>query len=167
MRKTLTVAFSLKVGGLAESVEVTANASTIDTHDGLDRQQRCRRNCWRTCPSTWATSTRRPTLLNYAPGINGASAFGGDASYGNSLLIDGVDTRDPEGGSAWVFYNYNIVEEVQVGGVGAPAEYGGFSGAVVNTITKSGGNRYSGLFEHCGTPTMASPATTSATRTWS
>ena len=46
-----------------------------------------------------------------------------------------------------MFYNFNIIEEVQVGGVGAPAEYGGFSGAVVNTITKSGGNRYSGLFD--------------------
>ena len=87
------------------------------------------------------------SLLNYAPGVNGSSAFGGDSSYGNSLLIDGVDTRDPEGGSAWVFFNFNIVEEVQVGGIGAAAEYGGFSGAVVNTITKSGGNMYSGLFE--------------------
>ena len=58
-----------------------------------------------------------------------------------------MDTRDPSGGSAWVFYNFNIVEEVQVGGVGAPAVYGGFSGSVVNTITKSGGNRYAGLFE--------------------
>ena len=54
------------------------------------------------------------SLLNYTPGINGGSAFGGDSSYGNALLIDGVDTRDPEAGSAWVFFNYNIIEEVQV-----------------------------------------------------
>ena len=72
-------------------------------------------------------------------------------AYGNALLIDGVDTRDPDAGSAWVFFNFNIIEEVQVGGVGAPAEYGGFSGAVVNTITKSGGNRYSGLFDYRNT----------------
>src|SRR5437870_1922789 len=86
-------------------------------------------------------------LLNFAPGINNSSAYGGDASSGNGLLIDGVDTRDPSGGTAWTFYNYNIVEEVQFTGIGAAAEYGAFTGAVVNTITKSGGNRFSGLFD--------------------
>ena len=64
------------------------------------------------------------------------------------LLLDGVDTSDPEGGTAWTFFNYNIIDEVQVGSLGQPAEYGGFTGAVVNTITKSGGNRYSSLFEY-------------------
>ncbi len=62
-------------------------------------------------------------------------------------MIDGVDTRDPSGGTAWTFYNFNIVEEVQAVGIGAPAEFGAFSGAVINTLTKSGGNRYSGLFD--------------------
>ena len=46
------------------------------------------------------------------------------------------------------FFNYNLMDEVQVGALGQPAEYGGFTGAVVNTITKSGGNRYSSLFEY-------------------
>ena len=53
----------------------------------------------------------------------------------------------PTAGSAWTFFNYNLVEEVQVGGLGAPAEYGAYTGAVVNTLTKSGGNRYTGLFD--------------------
>ena len=90
-------------------------------------------------------------MLNYAPGINNSSAYGGDGDSANSLLIDGVDTRDPSGGTPWTFYNYNIVEEMQFQGLGAPAEYGGFTGAVVNTITKSGGNRFSGLFDVLGT----------------
>ena len=34
-----------------------------------------------------------------------------------------------------------------MGGLGAPAEFGAYTGAVVNTLTKSGGNRYSGLFD--------------------
>ena len=32
-------------------------------------------------------------------------------------------------------------------GLGAPAEYGGFTGAVVNTVTKSGGNKWGALFD--------------------
>ena len=68
------------------------------------------------------------------------------ASYGNALLMDGVDTRDPQGGSAWTFFNQNLIEEIQIGGLGAPAEYGGFTGAIINTVTKSGSNAFSGLF---------------------
>jgi hypothetical protein len=86
-------------------------------------------------------------VLNYAPGINNDSAYGGDAGSANALMIDGVDTRDPSGGTAWSFYNYNIVQEFQFQGLGAPAEYGGFTGAVINTITKSGGNQVKGLFD--------------------
>ena len=86
-------------------------------------------------------------LLNSLPGVNNQSAYGGDAASGNALLIDGVDTRDPSGGTAWTFYNFNIVEEVQAVGVGAPAEFGSFTGAAINTITKSGGNSYAGLFD--------------------
>jgi hypothetical protein len=145
--KTLQVPLALKVGGLAESVEVTANASSIDTTSAASDNS-LSQELLANMPINMGNFNAATSLLNYAPGVNSSSAFGGDSSYGNSLLIDGVDTRDPEGGSAWVFFNYNIVEEVQVGGVGAPAEYGGFSGAVVNTITKSGGNSYSGLFEY-------------------
>ena len=86
-------------------------------------------------------------LLDFLPGINSGSAFGGNEDYGSALLVDGVDTRDPEAGSAWTFFSFNIIEEVQVGGLGAPAEYGGYTGAVVNTLTKSGGNRHAGLFD--------------------
>jgi hypothetical protein len=145
--KTLQVAFALKVGGLAESVEVTANASSIDTTSAASDNS-LSQELLANMPINMGVFNTAVSIMNYTPGVNSGSGFGGDSDYGNSLLIDGVDTRDPDGGSAWVFFNYNIVEEVQVGGVGAPAEYGGFSGAVVNTITKSGGNLFSGLFEY-------------------
>jgi hypothetical protein len=144
--RTLSVPLSLKVGGLTESVEVTATASTVDTTTAATDNS-LSQGLLSSMPINMGNFNAATSVMNYTPGINAGSAFGGDSSYGNALLIDGVDTRDPEAGSAWVFYNYNIIEEVQVGGVGAPAEYGGFSGAVVNTITKSGGNMFSGLFE--------------------
>ena len=46
------------------------------------------------------------------------------------LAADRRRRRDPEGGTAWTFYNYNMVEEYQFQGLGAPAEYGGYTGAV-------------------------------------
>ena len=58
--------------------------------------------------------------------------------------MDGVDVSDPEIGSQWVLPSMDWVQEVQVAGLGADAEYGGFTGAVVNLITKSGGNTFHG-----------------------
>lgn len=143
---TANVPFTMKVAGLAETVEVVANASTIDTMSTA-ADNVLSQDLLANMPINVGNFNAAVSLLDFTPGVNDGAAFGGDADYGSALMIDGVDTRDPEAGSAWVFYNYNIIEEVQVGGVGAPAEYGGFTGAVVNTVTKSGGNRFSGLFE--------------------
>jgi len=136
---------TLNLSGVAETVQVTANAMVVDTTTTRTEAKLSQDLLFAMPLSRTNAAT---SLLNYAPGVNSGSAFGGSADSGNALLLDGVDTRDPEGGTAWTFFNFNIVEEVQVGALGQPAEYGGFSGAVVNSITKSGGNRYSSLFEY-------------------
>ncbi len=61
--------------------------------------------------------------------------------------MDGVNVADPEGGTAWVFLDHNIIEEAKVMGVGLPAEYGNFTGVIFNIVTKSGGNQVSGHME--------------------
>jgi hypothetical protein len=142
LAKTATVDLLLKIGGLTENVDVRAAASTVDVR-GASTDTNLSNDLLTLMPIYSATSTG---LLNYAPGINNSSAYGAQGSYGNALLLDGVDTRDPEGGSAWTFFNQNLIQEVQIGGLGAPAEFGGFTGAIINTVTKSGGNAYAGLF---------------------
>jgi hypothetical protein len=88
---------------------------------------------------------RDPTsLMNYAPGIQNDQAYGAPSTYQNAYNVDGVDVSDPELGSQWVLPSMDWVEEVQVAGLGADAEYGGFTGAAVNLITKSGGNEFHG-----------------------
>jgi len=138
------VDFSLKVSAMSETVDVSGEAPVVDVTSSSTSNSLSQ--------DLLFSMPIRPTnaatgLMNFMPGINSQSAFGGDGSTGNSLLLDGVDTRDPGFGSAWTFFNFNIVEEVQIGGLGATAEYGGFTGGVVNTVTKSGGNKNAGLFE--------------------
>lgn len=88
---------------------------------------------------------RDPTdLMNYAPGIENDQAYGAPSTYQNAYNMDGVDVSDPEIGSQWILPSMDWVQEVQVAGLGADAEYGGFTGAVVNLITKSGGNTFHG-----------------------
>jgi Carboxypeptidase regulatory-like domain len=141
---TIQVRIPLDVGGLQESIQVTAamlvDTTSTATDNVIDQALLFQMPLSRTNAAV--------SLLNYSPGVNNGAAFGGAAGASNALLLDGVDTRDPEGGGAWTFFNYNIVEAVEVGGLGAPAEFGGFQGAVVNSITKSGGNAFSSLFEY-------------------
>ncbi|MEO7271404.1 MAG: carboxypeptidase-like regulatory domain-containing protein, partial [Vicinamibacterales bacterium] len=143
--RNLEVEVAMKVGGAVETVNVIAQSPVVDTR-GSATETSLSQDLLANVPITRTAIN----VLNYAPGINSDSAYGGDAGSANSLMIDGVDTRDPSGGTAWSFYNYNIVQEFQFQGLGAPAEYGGYTGAVINTITKSGGNRFSGLFDFFG-----------------
>jgi hypothetical protein len=142
--RTADIDLSLGVGGVTETVDVVGESPVVDTSsssvDNALSQDMLFNLPIR--PENAATD-----LLNYLPGINSGSAYGGNEDYGSALLLDGVDTRDPEAGSAWTFFSFNIIDEVQVGGIGAPAEYGSFTGAIVNTTTKSGGNRFAGLFD--------------------
>ncbi|MGE5361088.1 MAG: TonB-dependent receptor [Bacteroidales bacterium] len=140
--KTIEVPIAMAVGGLTETVDVVANAITIDT-TSTKTDTNMSQDLLFTMPLTH--NNPAVNILQYAPGVNDGSAFGGASDGANSLMLDGVDTRDPEGGTAWTFYNFDIIQEVQVGALGQPAELGGFTGAVVNTITKSGGNRFSFL----------------------
>jgi hypothetical protein len=70
--------------------------------------------------------------------INGA--FG----YDNVFLVDGTDVNDNLHGTANNLYIEEAVAETAVLTGGIPAEYGRFTGGVVNAITKSGGNSFSG-----------------------
>jgi outer membrane receptor protein involved in Fe transport len=86
-------------------------------------------------------------IMDLAPGINIESAYGAAEESGTSYEMDGVDISDPQAGAPWSFLNYSIIDQVELVGLGAPAEYGQFTGVVFNTITKSGTNDFSGDVE--------------------
>ena len=66
----------------------------------------------------------------------------------NSYTINGVDVTEPDWGNTWVNPSIDTIEEIQVVGIGAPAEYGNFTGASMNLVTKSGTNRYRGTLSY-------------------
>jgi len=140
----LTIDLTLGVGGLQETVQVVGETQAVSTTSS-ESSSNLSQDILFNLPISRTNAA--VNILNNAPGVTSGSAYGGASDGANALMLDGVDTRDPESGTAWTFYNYNIIQEVEVKGLGAPAEYGGFTGAVVNTITKSGGNMFSGLFD--------------------
>lgn len=84
-------------------------------------------------------------LTTNAPNA-GQLTIGGSFGYDNVLLVDGVDIGDNLFGSANTLYIEDAIDETQVLTSAIPSEYGRFSGGVVNVITKSGGDRFSGSY---------------------
>jgi len=85
-------------------------------------------------------------LINAAPGVASMSVHGSGDHTGNLFQVDGVEISDSwfGGGMYTATVDYSIIEESQLISLGAPAEYGNFTGSVFNIITKSGGNSISG-----------------------
>jgi len=84
-----------------------------------------------------------PGLTNVTPNssqvsINGAFAFD------NIFMLNGVDVNDNLFGSPQNLFVEEAIQEVQTLTSGISAEYGRFTGGVVNAISKSGGNTVSG-----------------------
>ena len=93
--------------------------------------------------SPFAIAALQPGLNTNTPNA-GQLAINGAFAYDNVYLVDGVDTNDNLFGTSNGLYVADAIEETQVLTSGISAEYGRFSGGVVNVITKSGGNTFSG-----------------------
>jgi len=81
---------------------------------------------------------------NALGGFTDESAFGGVESAGQAYNQDGVNVSDPATGTVFSSINMEAVEQMDVAMFGSPAEYGAFTGATLNAVTKSGGNDFHG-----------------------
>ena len=85
-----------------------------------------------------------------APGVNTNTfsndqlTISGGPGYDNLLMVNGVAITEAVRSQAIDLYIEDAIQETTVMTGGISAEYGRFTGGVVNTITKSGGNTFSG-----------------------
>ncbi|MEW6367096.1 MAG: carboxypeptidase regulatory-like domain-containing protein [Acidobacteriota bacterium] len=140
---TLSVDITMKPAAISEQVTVVAEAPTVDVRSSETASVTLSDEILRNIPNTQFSTD----VVNLAPGVTRDVAYGAGDGRGISYQLDGVGVGDPDGGTAWVFVDYNIIEEAKVMGIGLPAEYGNFTGVIFNIVTKSGGNQFSGHFE--------------------
>jgi uncharacterized protein (DUF2141 family) len=145
------VKVALRPAAYQEQVTVTAAAPVVDTKSS-------------TVSTTFTSElleklpTARNAFYDLAMGAPGMASVGGNESwlsspsaYGsaaneNIFLVNGVNATNPRG-APWgtlVNVNYNTVEEVKIISLGSKAEYGSFSGAAIDVLTKSGSNDFRG-----------------------
>jgi hypothetical protein len=145
---TFTVDVQLSVERIEETVVVTGQAPTID------RQSTAKTTI---LDKVFLESIPAPRwgldYFNMAPGITGNTVLGSSVRE-NSYNVDGIQVNDPDNGTytGIGFSNIDIVEEFSVQAGGLDAEHGSVRGGVLNIVTKSGGNNFSGtvqlLYEH-------------------
>ncbi|MFP4081515.1 MAG: TonB-dependent receptor [Candidatus Aminicenantes bacterium] len=147
---TVILDIVLKPSALEEEVTVIAEAPLVDVEkSGFSSTYDA--EILETLP------TRRYTffdMVQASPGItppsrgsSRVSAFGGEVKS-NAYYINGIDISAPSTGAAWPWPMPDVVDELEVTGVGAPAEYGNFQGAVINVVSKSGSNTFHGAVKY-------------------
>jgi hypothetical protein len=137
--KTATVDVGMTLKSLEESIVVSGKAPTVD-------RQKTTGVASLDIETLKMVPTRNRDVMEYfnlTPGITGDTAHGSGV-MDNSYNLDGVNMGDPTTGVDYVSFGMDIMEEVSVQTGGISAEFGSVKGAVLNVVTKSGGNKFSG-----------------------
>jgi outer membrane receptor for ferrienterochelin and colicin len=134
--KLTAVASEVTVVGTSESIsQTTSSATTYDTE--------------LTNKLPVARTLLSSVLLS--PGINqngpgGNVTISGAESYDNLMTVNGVVVQDNIRGTPNNLFIEDAIQETTTATAAISAEYGRFTGGVVNALTKSGGNAFSGSF---------------------
>ncbi len=143
---TPEVSTTMAVATVQESVEVTAEAPSLLTTTQVGQNLRAEIVDKLASPRTLqGIATLAPGLTTNTPNAGQLSISGGFA-YDNVFLLNGVDINDNLFGNAHNLFIEDAIQEVQILTNGVSAEYGRFTGGVVNAVTKRGGNKFTGSF---------------------
>jgi len=148
----------LKPSKVSESITVTATAPSVletpSVSTSLTREQ------VESLPIGRTIAQR----IQLAPGVNNdgpnnQTIIAGAPSYDNLYMVNGVVVNDTIRGQPENLFIEDAIQETTLLTSGISAEYGRFTGGVVNTITKSGGNEFSGTLRD----TVTNPSWTKIT----
>lgn len=154
--ENLTVNLTLEVGSMNETVTVTADTAQVETRSGNVSSLIAERQV-----SELPLNGRNyASLALMVPGVSPAGNFAargtgldagvdmsvnGNASNQNLWTVDGVNNMDVGSNrTLLVFPSIDAIQEFRVERNSFSAEFGQAQGAVINLITKGGGNQFHG-----------------------
>jgi hypothetical protein len=156
LSQTARIDADLKVAAVTESITVTAAAPAVleTTQVATNIPQKLLNDL----PAGRTITSAVSLAPGVAPGIGGF-AISGAPSFENLYLVNGVTVTENVRGQPHNLFIEDAVQETTVMTASVSAEFGRFSGGVVNTITKSGGNNFTGSYRD----TMTNPKWTKTT----
>ena len=149
LNRVVTYDVTLKVGGVQEAISVSSpviDVSTSATGETITGRE---------IGELPVNGRNYLDLLAMVPGVainrqvdpnsDRSNPVLGERSGNNNFLIDGQSNKDTVNGGPAQQFNQETIAEFQVLTSGYKAEFGQASGAIVNVITKSGTNLFSGV----------------------
>ena len=159
VQQTIRLDFSLRVGSVTETTNVTGDAPLLDTQDAslgdvVASQQIEQLPLNGRRYTDLATLTAGVTKITEGP-VDGSSSptngnAGGNFSVNgtrgdqNNFILDGIDNNSNDNGDLAILSSVDAVAEFKVQTSNYSAEFGRSGGGVVNATTKSGTNRFHG-----------------------
>ncbi len=142
---------TLAVGGLTETVTVIGNASPfVET---ATMATNFRQDLLQTLPSSrtlGAAVILAPNVKATGPGGasggDGSFVISGAMAFDSLFLLNGVAITENLRGQPFALFVEDAIQETTIATGGISAEYGRFGGGMVNALTKSGGNTFSGSY---------------------
>jgi outer membrane receptor protein involved in Fe transport len=124
------------VTATAETISESPSAQTTYAKDLLDKLPVTR---------TLASAVVLAPGVN-SNGPNGMITISGAQSFDNLITVNGVVITDNIRGTPNNLFIEDAIQETTTSTSGISAEFGRFTGGVINSITRSGGNVFSGTF---------------------
>src|SRR5216684_6108758 len=131
----------MKMSAVTEAITVTASQATVlETPQVQSNYKQTAVNQLPTGRQPFQQAALSPGVTN---GVNGNS-ISGAMSYDNLYLVNGAVVNENLRGQTHQLYIEDAIQETTVLTGGISAEFGRFTGGVVSSVTKSGGNEFSG-----------------------
>jgi len=153
IRKTTSMRVTMEVSALEESVTVIGESPVVDIKTSTI-QTNFTQAMLQKLPSArdpWVIMSMTPGMVMDRENVGGSTAGNQSSAYAHGTIrnqttynIDGVNMTDAAAnGASAMYYDFDSFEEIQVetGAHTADIQVGG---VVLNMITKSGGNKFSG-----------------------
>lgn len=147
-----TVVVGLQLAGVQEAVMVVSEMPLIDI-----KKAQISNSFAEELIQNIPLAREFTVVADLTPGITDRGAYGAGGNIENryrqgssttAYRMNGVDITEPDWGATWVNPSIDTIAEVQVVGIGASAQYGNFTGATVNLITKGGTNVFHGAVSY-------------------
>ena len=135
---TTTLDIALEQGALENTLTVVGQSPTVD----LQKTQ-TGTTFTKDLITSLPLARDLSAIFNAAPGMFSRTSHGSDARS-NDFVVDGVKMQDPVTGDPYQTVPWNAIDEVEIETSNQKAEYGAVKGALVQVITKAGGNSFSG-----------------------
>jgi hypothetical protein len=143
--QTITLNETMAVSGVVETINVVASAAPfVET---ATVAAKFRQELMATLPSNRsldASILMGPAV--HATGANGGYSIAGSMSYESLFAVNGVVITENLRGQPFTLYIEDALQETTVATSGVSAEFGRFGGGLVNAITKSGSDTFSGSY---------------------